>query len=375
MVAPPVIAPTLKSFGAVGNGIADDTAAFQSAIAANIPILLLGDGTFLISASALTVTGPMRIMGNGSTRTKIKLAAATLSSAQTLLAIRNGQDVVFRGFSVDASSITQNPGNMSAVLLFQSIEGLTVEDISITTNSPNLILLSFNNINHFNIAGNNLTLTAPDTAANQAINISNASGACADGFVQYNVCKGTAIFFDASRTVVRNNDVSDWAYGGGITTSSSDSTTQGSNTITRNVIHDRHGIALDVNATAGAGVENWAPSSIISNNTLHDCGGPGVSQGGPNCTVSGNTAYNNGKCILASPGSCAGYQSRFADGTFNGSNTTFTNNVAYDTAGTQSYGYQDANASVSGVTVNQGHLLSGAIAQLNLNGSNTVVNQ
>ena len=68
---------SVKDFGAVGDGVADDTAAIQAAIDASAGrTLLLSAGTYKITTSLL-ITDNLKLCGEGINRTFINLVAAT----------------------------------------------------------------------------------------------------------------------------------------------------------------------------------------------------------------------------------------------------------------------------------------------------------
>ena len=54
------------------------------------------------------------------------------------------------------------------------------------------------------------------------------------------------------------------------------------------------GRGFDVNRTWVSGFELWAPNSLIANNIAYDNDGSGIHVGGQNCIVIGNHSYNNG---------------------------------------------------------------------------------
>jgi hypothetical protein len=93
---------SVKDFGAVGDGVADDTAAIQAAItAAANKALYFPSGTYV--ATALTVSSPCRLFGDGILKktTAVNAAFLTISSSDVVI-----DGIEFRGASFDATPAT-----------------------------------------------------------------------------------------------------------------------------------------------------------------------------------------------------------------------------------------------------------------------------
>ena len=117
----PFVAPSL--FGAVGNGIADDTVAMQAAInyaVANALALYMPGATYKIT-STLTVAGPLTIRGVGRTGSVISLGTA----AMTGITVTTQAPVAFESFEITGASTT---GNTTAILV-QPASGANTESI------------------------------------------------------------------------------------------------------------------------------------------------------------------------------------------------------------------------------------------------------
>jgi polygalacturonase len=144
---------SVEDFGAVGNGIADDTAAFQAAANTGLPFQLRPGATYLM-AGGLTITQNFHLVGNGATVTFTSNSAAFASNA------------------VDAP--------ISSFIL----EGLTIR----TTVAPRLTttsdLLNVRGAASVRIAGNTLVggnmrianVTETGAILNNRVNAVNASG-------------------------------------------------------------------------------------------------------------------------------------------------------------------------------------------------------
>ena len=102
---------SVKDFGAVGNGVADDTAAIQAAFNSGVPSLFIPSGTYLV-ALTLTCSDPVSLYGNGP----------------------NSSIIAFTGTS-GGFSYTLTPQSGATPPEVLHIEGLTVETRN-TVNNP-----------------------------------------------------------------------------------------------------------------------------------------------------------------------------------------------------------------------------------------------
>lgn len=108
----------VRDYGAVGNGVADDTGSIQSAIAAASSagggIVVLPAGTY-ITSGGLTVPTKVAVVGSGTSATTLKLKNATSGSADILRA--TGNYVQFADFTIDGNA-SNNPTIQRAGLSF-----------------------------------------------------------------------------------------------------------------------------------------------------------------------------------------------------------------------------------------------------------------
>src|SRR5690606_24324605 len=90
---------SVKDFGAVGNGVADDTAAINAALAA-ADAVEVPDGEYVIS-STITISSEKKLVGRGSWQTTIT-ASGTNYPVITIANGTNGAAV--SGFTLDRSA-------------------------------------------------------------------------------------------------------------------------------------------------------------------------------------------------------------------------------------------------------------------------------
>jgi hypothetical protein len=83
---------SVKDFGAVGDGVTDDTAAFQDAVDSGAGRVHVPDGTYLLS-SLVTITSPMVMFGSGTIKEDVLREATIL--------VDNTDDVGFDGLTFE----------------------------------------------------------------------------------------------------------------------------------------------------------------------------------------------------------------------------------------------------------------------------------
>ncbi|MEY5003503.1 MAG: hypothetical protein RL678_1312 [Pseudomonadota bacterium] len=109
---------SVKDFGAVGNGVADDTAAFAAAIAASKNIFI-PQGTYLVDTIFLgDVTGYV-IFGASTTQTILKGKSTSTRVLNVAGSTTGGVNTynVFKNFTIDMSLMSVSPGISAGVRL------------------------------------------------------------------------------------------------------------------------------------------------------------------------------------------------------------------------------------------------------------------
>ena len=130
---------SVLDFGAVGNGVADDTAAFEAALAAS-GCVYVPEGTYLVSR-AIRLTGNKRLFGDGKTLSILKRTSTT---PETI----NGASVVSVLYTSSRYNSVENiglTGDRTGVATTASVDGIYFGDLTELTNNS-----SFINIRVFN---------------------------------------------------------------------------------------------------------------------------------------------------------------------------------------------------------------------------------
>jgi len=334
----------VKTYGAVGNGVTNDTAAFNAALKsladAGGGSCLVPKGTYLISASGITqaripaVSSGVRLVGEGRDSVLRVNGMPTYHLLQC-----EGDNWSVENLTFDMGDYTS--AGMAAI----SCKGNNwrVANCAIIK-SGKWAIIAFGGKN-WSIEGNYVRRTVPGARPPiGAILVTKRDEVWSShGRVIQNVCDGAGITFAGDDGIIAGNRISRSGYGSGIFVQGAPSTH--SATIKGNICSDGRSGYDDSQAGkwwSVNGFEVWAPDSVICNNIAHDNDGGGFAVGGQNSIVIGNKAYNNGRGHQG----YAGFNARInlARGT-SASHSIFIGNSSYD----QDYGYKEQGSGLSDI--------------------------
>lgn len=103
---------SVKAHGAVGDGVADDTAAIQSAITAGDTVFF-PDGTYLVS-STITLSAPQTLLAPGYRNCRIK---PTISDGSAVFYVANATGLRIEGLNIDSGGTRAAPQNCIGIHL------------------------------------------------------------------------------------------------------------------------------------------------------------------------------------------------------------------------------------------------------------------
>jgi Pectate lyase superfamily protein len=338
----------VKDYGAVGDGVTNDTAAFNKALAAcavNRGTCLVPEGTYLISASGISmgarrpsVLSGVHLKGAGRRASILKIGGMPTNNFLSC----GGDNWSVENLTFDMGDYTPQTIGFAAI----SCRGNNwrVSNCSIVK-SGKFAIAAFGGSN-WSIEGNYILRTVPGASPVSTGGIlvtANAGVWSSNGRVIGNVCDGVGIAITGDNTVAARNQVNRSGSGSGIFVQGAPSTH--APTITGNICS---GGSSGYDAAQGGkwwsvnGFEVWAPDSVICNNIAHDNDGGGFAVGGQNSIVVGNKAYNNGRGRHG----YAGFNARInlAQGT-SASHSIFIGNSSYD----QDYGYKEQASGLSDI--------------------------
>jgi parallel beta-helix repeat protein len=335
----------VKTYGAVGDGVTNDTAAFNSALKSLADtgggVCLVPRGTYLISGSGITharvaaVSSGVRLVGEGRRESILKINEMPTNN----LLQCEGDNWSVENLTFDMGDYTSRG---SAAISCKG-NNWRVANCAIAK-SGKWAIIAFGG-NNWSIERNYIRRNVPGARPPiGAILVTKRDEVWSShGRVTDNVCEGAGITFAGNDGLIARNQISRSGYGSGIFVQGSPSTH--SATITRNICSGGNSGYDDSQAGkwwSVNGFEVWAPDSVICNNIAHDNDGGGFAIGGQSSIVIGNKAYNNGR---VRPG-YAGFNARInpAKGA-SASHSIFIGNSSYD----QDYGYKEQGSGLNDI--------------------------
>ena len=342
---------TVKTYGAVGDGVTDDTAAFNTALKslanAGGGVCLVPKGTYLISASGITPLNVAAVSSDvhlvGEERRESVLQVNGMPTNHLLRC--DGDKWSVENLTFDMGDYTPQKVGYAAVVCRGN--NWRVANCAFVK-SGRWAIQAYGGSN-WSIEGNYISRTVPGAMPpTGAILLTALSGVWpSHGRVTDNVCEGVGISISGTDGIIARNRVNRSGSGSGIFVQGSPSTR--SPKIIGNICTG--GSSGYDGAVAGkwasvTGFEIWAPEAVICNNVAHDNDAGGIAIGGQNSIVIANTAYDNGRARAGFSGFAARVNpNRGASA----SHSIFIGNLAYDTRypshnATQDFGYLEQNA-------------------------------
>lgn len=328
---------SVKDFGAVGDGVADDTAKIVAAVTYANSIgggrVHFPHGTYLVSSSMVFSNfRNITCQGEGVDATVIKAwSGGTFTNG--LFSYSGGAYLKHNGITFDVNN--KSVGTLIPAIFFVSATDIEVSDCEILHMSTLGIGTSV--CNNIRILRNRITL---DTAFNSQNNGILISGNSNDVWIDSNDLNRTGMLLAATNCWVTNNNCHDYKYGGGLGCTGNIAGQSGPYYVIGNTCSGGSGI--DTDGTYVAGMEFNGFGGICANNSCFNNYGVGIASFSYGSAITGNVCYNNGTggSALHCAGILGAYQ---AAGQFFGNNV-ISGNTCFDTAGsggTQKFGYQD----------------------------------
>ena len=336
----------VKEYGAVGDGVTNDTAAFIKALAVCATgggTCLVPEGMFLISPSGIStgrhkasVVSGVHLKGAGRGASILKIGGMPTDHFLPC----EGDNWSVENLTLDMGDYTPPVGRAAIACKGNNWRVLNCRVLNIGRTG----IAAFGG-SKWSIDGNYVSRTVPGaTPPTCAILVTaNAGVWSTNGRVVNNICEGAGITFSGSDGMVARNRINRSGSGTGIFVQGAPSTHAAN--IIGNICT---GGSSGYDAAQGgrwwsvSGFEIWAADSVICNNSAHDNDGGGFAIGGQSSIVMGNKAYNNGR---VRPG-YAGFNARInpTRGT-SASHSIFIGNSSYD----QDYGYKEQSSGLSDI--------------------------
>jgi hypothetical protein len=359
----------VKDFGAVGNGVADDTAAIQAAIGSN-KVVYFPRGTYIVTSGiSLTNSNNFALVGESKHASIIKLSASATFSADILAFYSCSQ------FSISGLQFKWNNNTSSqsfALLRIQSSNNFTVSDCIIEHNSAP-IGFYIESCHAFWIDRNVIKRFSQSSATNYNINVSSNISTATNGVISNNYIENSGIGLFGKNITITDNYCLNNKYGANIVTFAQGAGFSGS-FFGKYVVTGNHCIGstgTDADGFLCSGMEIAGAYSVVSNNVVCDNDGEGIRLFAYQSICSNNIVYNNGKGGGANETRC-GILACWADPSLVGGNVTYSANYSiihgnqcFDTGGIdQLYGYGESSISITGVRVVDNDFAGSATAPL-----------
>jgi len=331
----------VKDFGAVGDGVTDDTAAIQETLNSGAKSVFFPSGTYMIGAAGLTGVSNQNWVGDGFQKTILKMA---VPPTLDMVYINNCPDFGIEGITFDGNGkLTAGVGHFPSLLpciyivnsnrcYIRNCGFIGFYNCGLLINVSSYSTIEYNFVDRGTAVSfvNHGIVISSDT-------ITESTG----NFIRNNELYYCQISTNCNKSIISHNYVVGWGFSAGINTQAI--YTNHSMVITDNICFNSNQVP-DVSPYYMAGIENWASNTVISNNICFGNLGSGIDQGGRDCIVSSNICYNN-----------RGYGlfNSYQDATYNASNTLVIGNQFYDTrsgaARTQQGGYYEDVGGLTGI--------------------------
>lgn len=272
----------VKDYGALGDGVADDTAAVQSAIAAarDGAVVLFPSGIYLLST--VTFHSAVQLVGE----------RATLQLCRDLGDFGNGMIFARRTDGWSIRNLTFDvAGKIGAAVRAISSSDWDVTDCRITGFQVGNGIIS-QSCERFRIQDNDFINPLPDP---QTMNCAVLHTLGGDYSITGNRVQGSLIYFGGHDAQVVKNKVFGCDFGSAITARTDSERI----IVGQNVVSGSRG--KDANQCWIGGMEIYGRNHIVQGNIVHDNEGAGICIGATNTVVEGNLCYDNGFCITHSP--------------------------------------------------------------------------
>jgi hypothetical protein len=321
---------SVDDYGAVGDGIANDTVAIQSAInAANGRAVVFSASTYL--CSELFLVSNLTLIGSGSENTIIKSNGTNVGA----FIFGNGvNNVTVENLQIDFADIASVAAT-SAIGFFNS-NFVKIRNCKIV--KFNKVAIAINSTRYFWIENNYIERATADTQGVNQSMLATETGAQTTqyGWIKNNTCVNAGTIWQGSSLWIENNRILNWRYGAGI------GIAQTSSTAFNYLINNRISGSFagqDSDVLTLKGIENFGAFTTIAGNVINGASGPGIFNCGRNAMIFANQCYDNNTFTAETPS--GGIVLGYVDASYNASSSLVYGNNCFDNlgaGGTQQYG-------------------------------------
>jgi hypothetical protein len=343
---------SVKDFGAIGDGVTNDTAAIQAAITSNRNVIF-PVGTYLIG-SALTFLSlsNFALQGQSNETVTIKCSAVAFSSyAFDFQSCTN--------FEISNITFDQND-NASFTSNFAVVRYVNSSQCNFNFNkiiNHTFIGLAIDSCSNFVVSQNYIEKTTQTNTTNYNINVSSSASVSLHGQLINNYVKNSGIGVIGTDITITGNICNGTKYGAGIATFSAGAAgsqpgqVYGRYSIQGNYCFYANG--RDADGFMCCGMEIAGVNSLIQNNTVYSNHGEGIRLFAYQSICSGNIVFNNGLGLdgtYKQSGIAAYFSS--VNATYSASYSLIQGNRCFDTGGgTQLYGYAEQSTALTAMQI------------------------
>lgn len=304
-------------------------------------------GFYEIACADHTATAGITVFGDSWETSILKLPSGCTRGTQPLIRHANFRSLTINVNGATAAANTtilgvSNNANTSPVVEDVHIIGFTDRMFPVVVGGIS------SNTTNVSIRNNYFAMTTPTTEDTRCVLFTHAGGGMiVSGWVTDNTCVNVGgLGGNASHVTVSRNHISGWKYSAAIFFGQDADTHH--NDISDNDLFDSP-TGVDVDNTPHLGIENWGYATTIAVNRCSNLGGICLDQGGKRGQVTVNSAIGVNKNNNVGLGA---FNSRYADATYNASDSFFGGNKSQDDGGgTQYYGYSEQAGGLTGIVV------------------------
>lgn len=338
---------SVLDFGAVGDGVTNDTVAIQNAIDSNREIYFPA-GTYLITAPCIFSNKTnIQIKGAGRNNTIIKcnLASTFTNSA---IGFVNCSYIEMTDVTIDQNN------NSSFTATYPLVIFLTSTFVTVAnSNFVNVtyIGLALNQVQDFWIINNFLEHNTAINSTNYNINVSSTTGnPSRRGMIRNNVMLRSSNIFSGRDHVIDGNTALSSRYGANIVTQGDPGFIYGGYVVSNNICSA--GAGVDTDGVNVGGMEIGGLGVVVSNNLCFQNGGAGIGVLARNSVISNNICLGNGQNVGATDPYRSGILMGYVDATYGGHYCTVVGNRSGDDgSGRQKYGYYEDGPAINNVAL------------------------
>jgi hypothetical protein len=286
-------------------------------------------GTILINADPYDANDGISLLGAPNNGTVIKINPESCLKRTASIKWKNSSNIVVKNIIFDLSGCSPIEAH-APFLNFVRDHGVVIAGNSFINVGAHWNIIAINGTQNA-VISNNSANAEPSRELNHFVSLSTSGGRVSNVTIEKNRSRGTGFLVAGSNVKVLGNDISGWAYGGGVTV------TRGVTPdviVADNNIHNS-GQEADSDRTYANGIEAWSKGAIIFRNIIKDVGASCVFSGGNDQKIIQNVCVGAGKGLRQS-----GFVAGFVTNENSANGSLYAGNRAEpDMSGSMPYGF------------------------------------